>query len=124
MLNQVNQFAALLAASDGLREQVKLFLELQRFGSQVAGIFFGLWLIPLGLLVLRSSFLPRFLGILLLFGSPGYLVLFAQAFLFPGSEGTLWTNPFLVVTHVSELALLFWLLVRGVNAARWEDARL
>lgn len=120
MLNQVNQFAALLLASDQLHEQVKLFLDLHRLGNLIGGIFFGLWLFPLGLLVFKSGFFPRFLGILLMFGTPGYLVLFVQAFLFPGSERTLWSNPFLLVTHVSELALLLWLLVRGVSVEQWE----
>lgn len=124
MLNQVNQYAALLLASDQQYEQVKLFLDLHRLGNLVAGIFFGLWLFPLGLLVFKSGFLPRFLGILLMFGSPGYLVLFVQAFFFPGSERTLWTNPFLVVTHVSELALLLWLLIRGLNVDQWEKRAL
>jgi hypothetical protein len=90
-------------------------------GLVMVSVPIGLWLIPLGLLVLESRFFPRFLGILLLFGSPGYLVLFVQAFFVPGSERTLWTNPFLVATHVSELALLVWLLVKGVNVERWEE---
>ncbi len=124
MLNQVNQFAALLSASDGLVEQVELFLELHRLGNLVAGIFFGLWLFPLGLLVFKSGFLPRFLGTLLIVGSLGYLVLFVQAFFFPGTERTLWSNPFLVVTHASELALLLWLLIRGVNLERWREGAL
>ena len=119
MLNQVNQFAALLASSERLYDQVKLFLELHRFGNLVGGIFFGLWLFPLGLLVFKSGFFPRFLGILLMFGGLGYLILFVQAFLFPGSERTLWTNPFLVVTHASELAMMMWLLIRGLNAEQW-----
>jgi hypothetical protein len=120
MLNQVNLFATLPLASAGLHEQVSLVLELHRLGNLVAVIFFGLWLIPLGLLVLRSGFLPRTLGILLLLGSPGYLILFVQAFLFPGSERTLWSNPFLIITHLAEIALMLWLLIRGVNAAEWE----
>ena len=53
-------------------------------------------------------------------GSSGYVVLFVQAFLFPGSERTLWTNPLLVVTHVSELAMMLWLLIRGLNIEQWE----
>jgi hypothetical protein len=57
---------------------------------------------------------------LLLLGSPGYLILFVQAFLFPGSERTLWSNPFLIITHLAEMALMLWLLIRGVNAAEWE----
>ncbi|NOZ74464.1 MAG: DUF4386 domain-containing protein [FCB group bacterium] len=120
MLNQVNQFAVLLSASDQLHEQVGLFLNLSRFGSLIAGIFFGLWLFPLGFLVFKSGFLPRFLGALLMFGGLGYLVLFVQAFLFAQSGQTLWNNPFLVVTHISELALLLWLLIKGVNVDEWK----
>src|SRR5262245_11709732 len=86
LLNQVNQYAALVSASARREEQVKLFLELHRFGNVVAAIFFGLWLFPLGLLVLRSGFLPRVLGVLLVLGTPGYLVLVVQTLLFPGSE--------------------------------------
>lgn len=119
MLNQINQFAALPLAADGLYEQVELFLELHRVGNLIAAIFFGLWLFPLGLLVFRSGYLPRFLGVLLILGTPGYLVAFVQGFLFPGSEGTLWTNPFLLVTHASELALMLWLLVKGLDADEW-----
>lgn len=121
MLNQLNQYAALPLASDGLYGQVELFLDLHRTGNLVAGIFFGLWLFPLGLLVFRSGYLPRFLGILLMIGSPGYLVLFVQGFFFPGSELTLWSNPFIVVTHLSELALLLWLLIKGVNVDEWNQ---
>jgi len=41
---------------------------------QVAEIFWGLWLIPMGLLIFRSGFLPRFLGVLLFLAAAGYLV--------------------------------------------------
>lgn len=119
MLNQVDLFAVLLAASAGLDGEVALFLESHRFGNLVAAIFFGLWLLPLGLSVYRSGFLPRWLGVLLMVGTLGYLVLFVQAFFFPGSERTLWTNPFLAVTHLAELALLLWLLIKGVDDDRW-----
>lgn len=121
MLNQVNLFAALPLASDQQYEQLKLFLELQRLGTLIAAIFFGLWLFPLGFLVFRSGCFPRLLGILLMVGTLGYLVLFIQAFLFPGSERTLWTNPFLVVTHAAELSLMLWLLIRGLNVREWEQ---
>lgn len=122
MLNQVNLYATLLAALNGAQEQVTMFLELYRLGNLVAAIFFGLWLFPLGLLVFRSGFLPRVIGILLMLGSPGYIVLFVQGFLFPGAERTLWSNPLLVLTHLSELALMLWLLVMGVDGARWKRA--
>jgi hypothetical protein len=124
MLNQVNQFAALLLASDQLYQQVQLFLDLYRLGNLIAVIFFGLWLFPLGLLVFKSGFFPRFLGVLLMLGSPGYLILFVQAFLFPGYERTLWTNPFLMVTHASELAMMLWLLFKGLDVDQWKKRAL
>jgi hypothetical protein len=40
----------------------------------VAEIFWGLWLIPMGVLIYRSGFLPRFLGVLLFLAAAGYLV--------------------------------------------------
>lgn len=121
MLNQVNLFAALLSASSDLQEHVALFMGMHRLGNLIAAIFFGLWLLPLGFLVFKSSYLPRWIGMLLIIGSPGYLILFVQGFLFPGSERTLWTNPFLLVTHLSELALLVWLLIMGIDTKRWEE---
>ena len=121
MLNQVHQYGAFLSASGGLEGQVELFLDVFRFGNLVAGIFFGLWLFPLGLLVYRSGFLPRVLGGALMVGTFGYLVLFVQAFLLPGTEGTLWSNPFLWATHLAELAFMLWLLVRGPDVGRWEE---
>jgi hypothetical protein len=72
MLNQVNLFGAFLSASGQLQERVELFLDLHRFGSLVAAMFFGLWLLPLGLLVFKPGFLTKSLGILLMFGSLGY----------------------------------------------------
>lgn len=119
MLNQVNLFAVLMFAQDGLLEHAGVFLGVYRFGNLIAAIFFGLWLVPLGLLVFRSGFLPRLLGMLLLIGSPGYVVLFVQGFLFPGTERTLWSDPLLLLTHLAELSLMLWLLVKGVNAQRW-----
>jgi hypothetical protein len=120
MLNQVHLFAALLSASDRLYQQVNLFLEVHRFGNLIAGIFFGLWLFPFGLLVFKSGYFPRLLGISLMIGTLGYLILFVQGFLFAPSEGTLWTNPFLVVTHLAELTMMLWLLIRGLNVDQWE----
>lgn len=120
MLNQVNLYAALPLAADHMQAQMTFYLDLHRHGNVIAAIFFGLWLFPLGLLVFRSGYLPRVLGILLMIGCFGYLVLFIQVFLFPGTEATLWTNPLLVVTHISELSLMLWLLIKGVNLKLWE----
>ena len=120
MLNQLNLFAALPLAKGGMPDQMMFFLNQHRHGNIIAAIFFGLWLFPLGLLVFRSGYLPRIIGVLLMIGCFGYLILFFQSYLFPGSEATLWTNPPLVVTHLAELSLMLWLLIRGVNVEQWE----
>ena len=119
MLNQAQQVAALAFAQASRPADLAQALTVHRFGNLVGAIFFGLWLLPLGLLVWRSGFLPRSLGALLVLGSPGYVILFVQGFLRPGTERTLWSNPLLIVTHVAELALLLWLGGRGVTAAAW-----
>lgn len=120
MLNQLNQIAAIELAADQMHAQMMLFLDLHRHGEHITGIFWGLWLFPLGYLVFKSGFIPRILGILLMIGCFGYLIRFLQAFLFPGSEATVWTNPALVVTHISELCLMFWLLIKGVDVEKWQ----
>src|SRR6266511_3568620 len=50
-----------------------LFLRLHSQGIQVAAIFWGLWLFPFGMLVIRSRFIPRTLGILLMVAGSAYL---------------------------------------------------
>lgn len=119
MLNQLNQFAAFLLATSNI-DQMIFFLEFHKYGGLVVSIFFGLWLFPLGLLVYKSEYLPKVLGIFLMVGCFGYLIHFFQGFLISNYESSLWTNPFLVVTHLSELLIMCWLLIKGVNAEKWE----
>jgi hypothetical protein len=98
MLNMLNHFAALLLLSgadyltafeaDQLQAQVMFFLDLQKYGAFIPQ-FLGLWLLPLGYLVLKSGFLPRILGILLMIGCFGYLIDAVLFFLFADSAGHL-----------------------------------
>lgn len=115
LLNQVNHHAAFLSASANDLDRMQFYLDVHRFGNALAGVFFGLWLFPLGHLVYKSGFFPKLLGMALMIGAPGYIILFLQILISPHSQAKLWTNPFLVLTHLAELALLLWLLVRGVN---------
>src|SRR6202158_2321704 len=76
LLNELNAIAALVLVrgADFLSVFDKaqrgalamLFLNLHGYGFDVAGILWGLWLFPLGLLVYRSGFIPRILGVLLM----------------------------------------------------------
>jgi hypothetical protein len=78
----------------------------------MAQIFFSAWLFPLGWLVLRSGFLPRFLGWLLLLDGVGVFVWFLQALLAPGYPAI--SYPSWVIGFIAEVGLGLWLLIRGV----------
>jgi hypothetical protein len=86
-----------------------------RTGFVAAQLFFGTWLFPLGYLVLRSGFLPRFLGVLLLLDGVGEAVWFLQALLLPDHPEI--SMPGTLVSLVAEVGLASWLLIRGVPSA-------
>jgi hypothetical protein len=128
MLNMLNHFAALLLLSgadyltafeaDQLQAQVMFFLDLQKYGAFIPQ-FLSLWLLPLGYLVLKSGFLPRILGILLMIGCFGYLIDAVLFFLFANSAATLSLFAF-----IGELLFALWLLIKGVNVEQWEKRAL
>jgi uncharacterized protein with PQ loop repeat len=120
MLNQLNQFGAFLMAKYDM-DLMMFYLDAHKHGGFIVSIFFGLWLFPLGLLVYKSKFLPKILGLLLIIGCFGYLIHFFQGFLIPNFKSSLWSNPFLIVTHISELLLMLWLLIKGLNVEKWQS---
>ena len=87
-----------------------------RAGFVTAQLFFGTWLFPLGYLVIRSGFLPRLLGVLLILDGVGELVWFLQAFLLPAYPAI--KTPGTIVGLLAEVGLALWLLVRGVKDRR------
>lgn len=119
-VNQLNHFASFLI-SDQDTSQMMFYLSLHKHGGYIISIFFGLWLFPLGYLVYKSEFLPKVLGILLMIGCFGYLISFIQGFLFPNYQSSLWSNPVLVITHISEMLFMFYLLIMGVNSAKYYE---
>jgi hypothetical protein len=95
---------------------VVLFLNLHHHLDLADAIFWGLWLIPFGLLVYRSRFLPRFLGVWLMVGCFAYLAFSFAGFLLPEYEDKVFTfgAPF----RLGELATMFWLVIMGANEKR------
>ena len=122
-LNELNAVAALILVRGAnflsLFEKpqrdalVMLFLNLHAHGFDVAGIFWGLWLFPLGLLVYRSGFLPRILGLWLMAGCFAWLVNTFTSLVLPQYEHTVsrWMMPL----TVGELVFLMWLLIVGAK---------
>ncbi|MHB1314560.1 MAG: DUF4386 domain-containing protein [Christensenellales bacterium] len=90
-----------------------LFLNLHKSGFTIAQIFYGTWLLPLGYLVYKSGFLPKWLGILLIADFFGVMIWFFQFFLLPGCD--IITYPGLVIGFIAEFSLSLWLLIKGVK---------
>jgi hypothetical protein len=92
-----------------------LFLELHGLAVSICFIFFGVYCLLIGYLIFKSSFLPRILGVLMVFAGLGWLT-----FLFPPLANYL--SPYnLALGFLAELALMLWLLVMGVDVQRWKE---
>ena len=122
-LNELNAIAALILVrgADFLslvdqperNAMAMLFLRLHGHGFDIAGICWGLWLFPLGLLVYRSGFLPRILGVGLMVNCFAYPTNSFTALVLPQYEAAVsrWTSPL----QFCELAFMLWLLIMGVR---------
>lgn len=90
-----------------------LFLKLHHHGFVVAEIFWGLWLFPLALLVYRSRFLPRFLGVWLALAGFAWVILSLTGILFPQYQDKVdtYSQPALF----GEIALMLWLIIKGAR---------
>lgn len=103
--------------TDQVQALALLSLKLFECGFNVALVFFGVDCLVIGWLIVRCTFLPRVLGMLMAVAGLCYLTNSFTDFLLP----TL-SLPFdiLLPSYVAELALCLWLLARGVNTERWE----
>jgi hypothetical protein len=122
-LNELNSIAALVLVrgADFLsifdkpqREALAmLFLNLHFYGLVVAGIFSGLWLFPLGLLVYRSRLLPRFLGVWLAIGGFAWVILSLTGVLLPQYYDKVFT--YSQPAFFGEVAFMLWLVIKGAR---------
>jgi len=101
---------------DQLQALSMFFLRLGGSGDMVTTLFFGVWLFPLGYLVFKSGFLPRFLGVLLLLDGLSLMICFIQLCLFPGHEKLMY--PLYPIMFIAEFGLAMWLIIKGVKEQR------
>jgi len=125
-LNAVFQFEGLRVALDnsyaagfgtmGSNALVLLLLDTQHYGTLVAQIFFGLWLVPLGFLAYKSGFFPKWLGVVLIVGGICYIVDLFAAFLVPDFGQKI--HIFVVIpSAIAEISMVLYLLVKGVKVS-------
>jgi Domain of unknown function (DUF4386) len=90
-----------------------LFLRVHSQGIVVNEIFGGLWLFPFGVLVMRSGFLPRILGVLLIVNCFAYLAVSLTSLLLPTYASVV--NRFAIIPETGELWIMLWLLIKGAK---------
>jgi hypothetical protein len=92
-----------------------LFLKVNDQAAAIALVFFGFASLLEGYLIVRSSFLPRLLGVLAAFGGLGWLT-----YLYPPLAFQLF--PYILALGIlGSAAEILWLLVFGVNEQRWKE---
>ena len=85
--------------------------------GNLSSIFYGTGSIILGYLIWRSRYLPKILGILWIIGGLGFVVGNLVWFAAPAY----YSSVFIIPMILGLLALGLWLLVRGVDMAKWKD---
>ena len=125
MLNELNSIAVLLLLKSHeyaiiftpsqLHSLVSIFLDLHKYGYQIVGIFFGLWLLPMGYLIFKSTYIPKVIGVFLIVTCLGYLIDFTTFFLYP-NFGIIISE----YTWAGEVLMVLWLLIKGVNVEKFE----
>jgi hypothetical protein len=91
-----------------------LFLKINDYGTLPLEMFWGLWLLPFGLLVYKSDFIPRILGILLFVAGIAYMIDSTIGILLP-NYSSLVKYPTLLLVAVGEISITLWLLIKGVK---------
>ncbi|MGO9948747.1 MAG: DUF4386 family protein [Steroidobacteraceae bacterium] len=77
-------------------------------------IFFAPFCLLIGYLTFRSTFLPRFLGVLMALAGLGWLIFMSPL----GNALSAYPK---ILGFVAEASLMLWLIVKGVNAQRWKE---
>lgn len=108
VLNFTQNADYLTVFDDSLYTNVLLSIKNFNLQWSFAFMFFSIYLIMLGALVYRASYIPKFLGVLLIIAGFGYLISTLGTFFFPSVH-----MDYIMVTYFGELFFMFWLLIKG-----------
>lgn len=121
-INVLNEIAALILVNGAefllvfpksqLDALALLFLRLHEQGTEIVQIFWGLWLFPYGILVIRSGFIPRPLGVLLFIAGTGLLASSFASLILPQYGHV--AGQIAMVLDLGEFPIIFWFFVRAL----------
>lgn len=123
--NTLHQFAVLdVLTNTGYSEAFKpeqlqvlssFFQNIHIKGYYVNQIFYGLYLLPLGYMIIKSGIVPKLIGVFLLLGFMVDMIDFMVYFLFPKLE-SVWLANITLPADIGELSLCLWFLIKGVRS--------
>ena len=114
ILNAGNSLSAF--PGEELQALAYVFVRLNGYAFNTYLVFFGLWCVLIGFLIVRSTFMPRVLGVLLAIAGLGWMM-----YLVPPLAIRLFIPYIAGASALGEIPLLLWLLVVGVNVQRWNE---
>lgn len=129
-INMLNHYAPLLLMNpigynvtydvEQINSWVVFYLDMHNKGYHIAQLFFGLWLLPLGYLVIKSDGFPKVIGLFLIAGCFGYLLDFVVYFLLPEKSNSL-SNYITAPADLGEFSLCLYLLIHGAMGTKLSD---
>ena len=126
VVNTLNLFGALLVSSqpdylkafnpEQLNAMAMIFLRLANSGQGLLEIFWTPYFFSFGLLIVRSRFLPKILGILLMIMSVGFAINIITKFLIPQFYPAIFTQLAMGLGALGGIPTILWLLIKGAKA--------
>jgi hypothetical protein len=131
-LNRLNQLVPVLLLNStvyqsafdtaGLHALVMMFLDIHKHGEVIVGIFWGLWLFPLGRLIMKSNLVPKIFGIFMICSCFCWLIGVIAFFYFSDYLAVI-EPPLLIVETAAEIPFIFWLLIKGVKNGKPDNVK-
>src|SRR5262250_3140782 len=103
-------------SAEQLQALAYTFVRLNGYAFNTHLFFFGFWCLLVGILIVRSTFLPRILGVLLAIAGVGWMI-----YLVPPVANRLFMPYIAGASALGEIPLELWLIVMAVNAQRWRE---
>jgi hypothetical protein len=102
--------------AEQLQALALIFFRLNASAFDIYQVFFGLWCVLIGILIFRSTFMPRLLGVLLAISGLGWMISLS-----PPLAHHLFMPYIAGASALGEIPLMLWCLVMGVNVQRWKE---
>jgi len=111
MISTLGHVAAFELAGNN-NDLMMLLINLNKQGTIIASIFWGLWLFPLGNLIRQSNYFPRFIGYAVMIGGVGYFPGSFVKLLMSNSEKIM---PIFEILTLGEMVFIFWVIIKGAK---------